>query len=159
MSFVTEFKQKKPPRQWREEWPKCPVDGGEHFLVHCAKFRDDRQFSVEQREELIERARRCRKCFSPTHGSAAFPTPCTWKRGRAVCEICGQDDHHTLLHRHNLTFVSEVVDTVFVDQNYRKDLATRHTSKCTLRQAVAVIRNPETGSSIKCNCLLDGCCA
>ena len=76
-----------------------------------------------------------------------------------MCEICGQDDHHTLLHRHNLTFVSEVVDTVFVDQNYRKDLATRHTSKCTLRQAVAVIRNPETGSSIKCNCLLDGCCA
>ena len=83
----------------------------------------------------------------------------SWKKVRAVCEICGQDDHHTLLHRHNLTFVSEVVDTVFVDQNYKKGLVTRHTSKCTLRQAVAVIRNPETGSSIKCNCLLDGCCA
>ena len=141
------------------EWPKCPVDLQEHFLVNCPKFRDDREFTVEQRLQLVEKLKRCMRCFSPTHGSSANPSPCTWKRGKPTCELCLGVDHHTLLHRSEATLLAECFDTVLVDQEYKDKLVSRHTAKCTLRQTVVCVCNLETGASIKINALLDTCCA
>ena len=55
--------------------------------------------------------------------------------------------------------MSECVDTVFVDHEYKSKLACRHTAKCTLRQCVVTIGNPETGRCLKFNALQDTCCA
>ena len=158
-SFVLEMRRNRREFKWDENQDPCPIDGEKHYLSQCPKFYNE--MNLQQRLDAVAKFSRCKRCFSPFHGSVLNPGPCKFKQGMSKCEVCGSCDHHTLLHNFHPTasLVSLSTDKILVDLQYQKDLEFRHTAECTLRQGVVRIGNPETGLFVCTNCLLDCCCS
>ncbi|XP_055590454.1 uncharacterized protein LOC129742566 [Uranotaenia lowii] len=77
--------------------PKCPFCGDTfHSVFRCIKFL---KLTVEERTELVMRARLCLICLSPGH----LARVCS----RGSCHHCGSR-HHSLLHTDHTSSVSQI---------------------------------------------------
>ena len=68
----------------------CPKPAVPHWTKYCHKFAN---FPYDQKMEVVDKHDICPRCMIPGH-------PLDDCISTAICETCGSEDHHSVLHDH-----------------------------------------------------------